>query len=1264
MDVLADIAPFPGTAASNESVAGGIALGLSTSTSADLALFYRYSSQLLEIRNTAIPAPELPEALATLSTTQLQSDYSEELEISLVTSAVLSDTVHFLVYVRDAASATGKLFVFNPFSLAIYLVPVALPNNVCSLGVSVPFLAGSGTTTEWEFAVVCFGMPGGDVLIGSLTVGPEGSQITAIEASSIGACAGNITQVCIQALPKTAGRALAFLGTSDGRIAALEYSAFGTSRAKLVETISSKLSPSPIALMSCLPLDDDRIVLCAGHNPSTRDASVAATVSAFLVSMSISERSELHVAASQIGCSELQFLHCDEDSDALESDAWLLANASIVDLAMFDLRSAADSTGAPQGIFVSSLANASSPSSKDDKHPRNFGPRSLGPSSSATCGITCTWLIEAESLELVGSATRVTSPPERMLGMRITGRSAQIEVVTDKHILICDAIDDAYNNESGCGCGIGLPLDTSRYIEAGGRFAYQPHIRNALAEQRRRMDGELFIDLLLRMAGIAGMGSASAYPPRTPAEQRTLVERIGASELDDLKQNCILYYLLLDLSAEPLVSAHGSYIEAADESAIESSVAFEYAHDMLIPRHFEYLMRGYWLMDHGQTSVGVSYLADPSVIADWAPKILRTTVASGLYNEARHLLSSVTAMMQPKLGMQSEEPSVIMDVLLHCDIGEAFAFQRQKASVPELRDTLLAQLFALSLSQNVRRSVIDRLSTLPFDSDEEAALEAHCLSPDTPTHAKDFLALYYVNRGRYVEAIRVFQDIANSEKEEGRPSSAIQIKKHNERAAMVKNLIMLLPIAQRCMIDELESSPAAEPPAVHGEPATMDIDTATDGGAASSISNAGSSEPARISPTAPLSASKASRQLRPMVGVQGAQHGPSHALMRVLMKQMVAAKPVCSSLSSSSSTAGGTAAPPTIRTDSSRAADTASTQASANTLKHKGTTVSTDRQGLFSEADPEDNPRAMQPKTPVSKATATATPWKTPMTSFVNRTKYGADAFQNKSPLAETAAALTPTIQSPLSHGSPRSSVRVPFSGPPSTPRQNRSAASETPSKVATSADAGQTPGRGILPKAPSSTDTPLISKKVPGGFPLAGNASRSPFERAKHKSLAQLQKSNKEIGDVRQTGHGNSDTARKILENSVQRYNLRQRGPPSVLELNSKMDSSTAELELMPALTEELDTGPSHPAAAPTAASSKREFPGSFPKSSMQQKAVHSSKSAKSSKSHSSKKKKKSDSSRRTAAASGKKSARSFERAIGNTAAPEPSSSRTRKRA
>ncbi|KAJ1650276.1 hypothetical protein GGF38_005872, partial [Coemansia sp. RSA 25] len=248
------------------------------------------------------------------------------------------------------------------------------------------------------------------------------------------------------------------------------------------------------------------------------------------------------------------------------------------------------------------------------------------------------------------------------------------------------------------------------------------------------------------------------------------------------------------------------------------------------------------------------------------------------------------------------EAPVVMDVLLRCNFIRAFTFQRQMVATPELRKALLAQMCVFALSTHSRRSVADQLASLPFDGVEEEALEEHCLDADAPVYAKDFLALHYVNRGRYAEAIRLFRAIATAE--EGLPLGDVQKRKRDERLAMVRNLTMLLPAAQRWLVQELESSGDASEDcrlsskcAVDGDLSrsrTMDIDNAPlfDLADDDVVAQPGTKVPVALVATqhaAPLSASKSARLLRPVVGTHGALQSASHPLLRVLAKQMSAA---------------------------------------------------------------------------------------------------------------------------------------------------------------------------------------------------------------------------------------------------------------------------------------------------------------------------------------------------------------------------------------
>ncbi|KAJ1669910.1 hypothetical protein EV182_008528, partial [Spiromyces aspiralis] len=218
--------------------------------------------------------------------------------------------------------------------------------------------------------------------------------------------------------------------------------------------------------------------------------------------------------------------------------------------------------------------------------------------------------------------------------------------------------------------------------------------------------------------------------------------------LDSLKQHCLIFYLLLDYAIPELVN--GSTVGFWTEWKLPEP-AVRYAQQVFIPRRFQYLMSGYWLLDHGQIPLGLTYLSDPSVEADWAPRILRAAVIYGCYYEARcYMTSTVKAQLEET----RQDIAVLMLVHLHNNLDEAFFYQRKfRNSDPELCAYLFEQMLIHCLSPVSRRSEVDRLLEFPFDAVEEARLIQFCECSDS-IMAKDFLAMYFIHHGRHIEAIR------------------------------------------------------------------------------------------------------------------------------------------------------------------------------------------------------------------------------------------------------------------------------------------------------------------------------------------------------------------------------------------------------------------------------------------------------------------------------------------------------------------------------
>lgn len=875
MEVISEIASLPGTAHCQTGILGGVASGMLNTANSDTEVLYRYTSQILETRDvsSSVATLDTPETMATLHTHQLQLGCSEELEIAKVMSVILGNTIYMLIYAKDSVSRTGKLYGFNPYTLAIYHIAVDIPYDASLLSVSKPLQAGGGTSTEWEFSIVCFGLPKNRILLGNLTITSASAQLSALKLHNLDTLDrrnGEVVASSILLVTKGNGRALIFNGMSSGHVSVVEHSPFGMNCTRLLGTISEGAQLGAVVQLAAAisPTSDKNYVLCVGYNAPSCTSSSASVVTHVL---EIESRSKFSTSLVQI--SRLEYpAGLDEDTStgavvgSYNREMMTQASHTIVDLQIHMVGNGSFRRLQEKvpSLFVTAL---SSPTTRSDS--------SEARALNEAYGLFNAWSIDEHVLKMGSLSQQVIPVPGSVLGMRLVGRAAHVEIITERHLLVGDhllsATDVAFSNDERPELEVEL-----------GSFAYEPNVCSAITEQRRQMDGELFIELLLRMTGDDDIGTL--YPPSDKLQQKLLIDRIQSSDLEDLKQHCLFYYLLLDARASDMVTAQGLYTKlSSDPLPIDGTggleLASEYANATHIPRPFLYLMRGYWLMDHGQIEYSLTYLSDPTVVADWAPKILRIAVASECYSEAAQFLNSSTAVMEPKLIELPSECSIIMDVLLNVDLDRAFTFQRGRLQEPELRRALLMQLFVFAFTSKKtkkHRDVVDRLPTLPFDGVEESTLETYCLDTDSPVAARDFLALHYVNRGRYAEAIRLFKTISEGDK--GQKLNKAQKRKRDERQTLVDNLVMLLPAAQRWLVDELDNS-SQQPLSPHAKVGTdngnnMDIEV--------------TNESQEMGAQTPLSISRTTRcSLQPAVNSQGVVQSASHPLLKVLLKQMV-----------------------------------------------------------------------------------------------------------------------------------------------------------------------------------------------------------------------------------------------------------------------------------------------------------------------------------------------------------------------------------------
>ncbi|KAJ3044307.1 hypothetical protein HDV00_002627 [Rhizophlyctis rosea] len=185
------------------------------------------------------------------------------------------------------------------------------------------------------------------------------------------------------------------------------------------------------------------------------------------------------------------------------------------------------------------------------------------------------------------------------------------------------------------------------------------------------------------------------YPPRDIREMQKLLD--GIEPLRLLWRDSLLLYLLLDR-----------------HDGKESS----FVNECMIHQSYYHATKGYWCMDHGRFKEAVQYLTQPSVNNDWPNQVLLTLRDNGEWAEAARFLEIVQPAAE-----SVEDIAIQMDILLRTDI------QRSNALTSLLNSN--------------------------FSSEEERFVIQYCRKSTNPM-AKEFLAIYLMNRGQYGEMVSFF----------------------------------------------------------------------------------------------------------------------------------------------------------------------------------------------------------------------------------------------------------------------------------------------------------------------------------------------------------------------------------------------------------------------------------------------------------------------------------------------------------------------------
>ncbi|TXT07258.1 hypothetical protein VHUM_03428 [Vanrija humicola] len=379
-----------------------------------------------------------------------------------------------------------------------------------------------------------------------------------------------------------------------------------------------------------------------------------------------------------------------------------------------------------------------------------------------------------------------------------------------------------------------IPASLLRYFDLAA-LPYGSTGTDIEARRSASPDGKLFYDRLLSFASLDG---PALYPPSSPSGFRRLLHAIHTAPIDRLKRDCFVYYLVRDGDAQPDMDVD----DGASSSSASSSRARAFARARCLPRTWQTLMDGYWLLDNGRYEEGVAALRDPGLPAvDFVPSIVEALTTN--VSPPVRALSLVFAFLLSPDRTQQDGDKAENDAALLASAsvaGMSAAFRRIRA-LPSAEDRERARDAVWCWSLGAPRSpagkgphtaqprALRELLHLAMTDEESAHLVRFLehppreIQPPARSLLHDLVTLRLVHAGSYAETLALDKQLAASD--------AASASDRQRRREMVREFIDILPEAQRrALLAGSDVPPAREPsrPTANGVSSTADVDMDSD----------------------------------------------------------------------------------------------------------------------------------------------------------------------------------------------------------------------------------------------------------------------------------------------------------------------------------------------------------------------------------------------------------------------------------------------------
>ncbi|QRV90884.1 transporter protein Sec24 [Ceratobasidium sp. AG-Ba] len=321
-------------------------------------------------------------------------------------------------------------------------------------------------------------------------------------------------------------------------------------------------------------------------------------------------------------------------------------------------------------------------------------------------------------------------------------------------------------------------------------FPWTDARRDIITRRRNEeMDGELFFDALLKLAGI---DAYSVYPPRDVPTFHHLVNAILNTSWDDFQQSCLVYYLL-------------RHWEDGREKP--------FAQSKLLPLSscLSQTLTICWM-----------WIGPSRVLHEFTSKIMKTLSSIPEPMSASKSLLRFVRIAKPTLD-SPEDLDLYVNALCYSNITEAWLYQRSLPEDTPERERHISGIIMFCFHPKPRPEPLKTLLGFPFTAYEDRVVKAMALSPpDILSDAsvaifQNMISVRLIHSGHYSEAIQLDRQFANA----GTFTGPAVKDASARRKETLEELMGVIPVVQRRVLEtEIEEQEAearkGKGPLIHG----------------------------------------------------------------------------------------------------------------------------------------------------------------------------------------------------------------------------------------------------------------------------------------------------------------------------------------------------------------------------------------------------------------------------------------------------------------